>query len=224
MQLSEETAHAHASKADEALSRGDVLGPLHGVPFTVKDSFDTVGLVSTGGTKGRSGFIPCTDATVVSRLRAAGAVLLGKTNTSELTLSYETDNLIYGRTNNPYDLSRSSGGSSGGPASIVAARGSAFDIGSDYGGSLRYPAHCCGIATIKPTSGRVPRTGHILSFGDVLDSFQQGEAQSGDTMMSFTERDVSDNSFVHTIRTQEGGRVCATAKTIWKKRKNRMNA
>lgn len=173
VQLSEKTAHDQALKADEALSRGDISGPLHGVPFTIKDSFDTAGLISTGGTKGRSNFVPSRDATVVSRLRAAGAILLGKTNTSELTLTYETNNLIYGRTNNPYDLSRSPGGSSGGPAAIVAAGGSAFDIGSDYGGSLRFPSHCCGIATIKPTSGRVPRTGHILPFGGVLDSFQQ---------------------------------------------------
>jgi amidase len=173
VQLSEESAVVQASEADEALSIGDLSGPLHGVPFTVKDSFDTAGLISTGGTKGRSNYVPATDATIVSRLRAAGAILLGKTNTSELTLTYGTDNLIYGRTNNPYDLSRSPGGSSGGPAAIVAACGSAFDIGSDYGGSLRFPSHCCGIATIKPTSGRVPRTGHILPFGGVLDSFQQ---------------------------------------------------
>ncbi|MDD2390455.1 MAG: amidase [Desulfobacterales bacterium] len=173
VQLSEEAARDQASKADEALSRGDISGPLHGVPFTIKDSFDTAGLISTGGTRGRSNFVPSRDATIVSRLRAAGAILLGKTNTSELTLTYETDNLIYGQTNNPYDLSRSPGGSSGGPAAIVAACGSAFDIGSDYGGSLRFPAHCCGIATIKPTSGRVPRTGHIFPFGGVLDFFQQ---------------------------------------------------
>ncbi|MBW2544110.1 MAG: amidase [Deltaproteobacteria bacterium] len=173
VQLSEGAAHYQAHKADEALSRGDISGALHGVPFTIKDSFDTAGLISTGGTRGRSNFIPSKDATVVSRLRSAGAILLGKTNTSELTLSYETNNLIYGQTNNPYDLSRSPGGSSGGPAAIVAACGSAFDIGSDYGGSLRFPSHCCGIATIKPTSGRVPRTGHILPFGGVLDSFQQ---------------------------------------------------
>lgn len=173
VQLSEKTAHDQALKADKALANGDISGPLHGVPFTIKDSFDTAGLISTGGTKGRSNHVPSRDATIVSRLRAAGAILLGKTNTSELTLSYETKNLIYGQTNNPYDLSRSPGGSSGGAAAIVAVGGSAFDIGSDYGGSLRFPAHCCGIATIKPTSGRVPRTGHILPFGGVLDSFQQ---------------------------------------------------
>lgn len=173
VQLIEDTARSQAVKADEALARGDRWGPLHGVPMTIKDSFDTADVVTTGGTKGRVGFVPHEDASVVSRLKIAGAILLGKTNTSELTLTYEADNLIYGRTNNPYDLSRTSGGSSGGAAAIVAAGGSAFDIGSDYGGSLRYPSHCCGISTIKPTSGRVPRTGHILPFGGVLDKFQQ---------------------------------------------------
>ncbi len=173
VQLSEETARAQALEADEALALGNILGPLHGVPMTLKDSFDTAGIISTGGTKGRSTFVPIQNATIMNRLRAAGAILLGKTNTSELTLTYETGNLIYGQTNNPYDSSRTPGGSSGGPAAIVAAGGSAFDIGSDFGGSLRFPAHCCGIATIKPTSGRVPRTGHILPFGGVLDSFQQ---------------------------------------------------
>jgi len=102
---------------------------------------------------------------VVARLRAAGAILLGKTNTPELTLGGETDNLIYGRTNNPYDLSRTPGGSSGGAAAIVAAGGAPFDIGSDTAASIRWPAHCCGIAGIKPTAGRVPRTGHIIPFG-----------------------------------------------------------
>ena len=173
VQASFENAGTEAAAADEALANGNILGPLHGVPMTIKDSFDTAGVISTGGTMGRSAFVPEHDATVVARLRAAGAILLGKTNTPEFTLSYDTDNLIYGKTNNPYDLSRSPGGSSGGAAAIVAAGGAPFDIGSDYGGSLRYPSHCCGVATIKPTSGRVPRTGHILPFGGILDSFQQ---------------------------------------------------
>lgn len=173
VQLSPETASKQALKADEALAHGEIQGPLHGVPITLKDSFDSAGLISTGGTLGRKAYVPSQDATVLRRLRAAGAILLGKTNTPELTLSYETDNLIYGQTHNPYKLGFSPGGSSGGAAAIVAAGGSAFDIGSDYGGSLRYPAHCCGITTIKPTSGRVPRTGHILPFGGVLDAFQQ---------------------------------------------------
>lgn len=173
VQLAAETACEQAVKADEALARGDLQGPLHGVPITLKDSFDSAGLVSTGGTLGRKAFVPSRDATVLKRLRAAGAILLGKTNTPELTLSYETDNLIYGKTYNPHRPGFSPGGSSGGGAAIVAAGGSALDIGSDYGGSLRYPAHCCGITTIKPTSGRVPRTGHILPFGGPLDAFQQ---------------------------------------------------
>ena len=168
-----EGALARARKADAALARGEVEGPLHGVPMTIKDSLDTAGVVTTGGTKGRAAFVPKADATVVARLRGAGAILLGKTNTPELTLSFETNNLIYGRTSNPYDLSRTPGGSSGGAAATIAAGGSPFDIGSDYGGSIRLPAHFCGIAGIKPSAGRVPRTGHIYPFGGLLDSFQQ---------------------------------------------------
>ena len=173
VELCEESARKEARRADRQLSQGITLGPLHGVPMTLKDSFDAEGIPSTGGTLGRKDFKPPKDATVLSRLRKSGAILLGKTNTPEFTLMYETHNLVYGRTNNPYDLSRSPGGSSGGAAAMVASQGSPFDIGSDYGGSLRYPSHCCGITTIKPTSGRVPRTGHILPFGGVLDSFQQ---------------------------------------------------
>jgi amidase len=164
VQVAADGARDQARKADAALARGEVSGPLHGVPLTIKDSLDTAGVISTGGTQGRQTYVPAQDATVVARLRAAGAILLGKTNTPELTLSVETDNLIYGRTNNPYDLSRTPGGSSGGAAAIVAAGGSPLDFGSDTGGSIRQPAHFCGIAGIKPTSGRVPRTGHIISF------------------------------------------------------------
>lgn len=164
VQLVEERALAEAKEADEVLAKGESKGPLHGVPITIKDSLDTEGIVSTGGTTGRSSFVPGRDATVVARLRSAGAILLGKTNTPELTLDGETDNLIYGRTNNPYDLARSPGGSSGGAAAIISAAGSPLDIGSDTGGSIRGPAHDCGIAGIKPTSGRVPRTGHIVPY------------------------------------------------------------
>ena len=147
---------------------------MHGVPITIKDSFDTEGVVSTGGTLGRRDHIPLQDAPVVARLRAAGAVLLGKTNTPELTLSGETHNLIYGRTRNPFDLERSPGGSSGGSAAIVATGGAALELVSDTGGSIREPAHLCGITGIKPTSGRTPRSGHIVDFtGGVLDSLTQ---------------------------------------------------
>ncbi len=162
-----------ARDADARLSRGEVTGPLHGVPMTIKDSLDTAGIVTTYGTKGRRTFVPPKDATVVARLKSAGAILMGKTNTPEFTLSYETGNKLFGVTNNPYDLTRTPGGSSGGASAILAAGGSPFDIGSDYGGSIRLPAHCTGIAGIKPTSGRVPRTGHGFPFGGLLDAFQQ---------------------------------------------------
>jgi amidase len=173
VQMDAEGALAQARQADKELAQGNILGPLHGVPMTIKDNLDTAGMISTGGTKGRSSFVPEQDATVVSRLRDAGAILLGKTNTPELTLAYETDNLVYGRTNNPYDLSRTCGGSSGGAASIIAVGGTAFDIGSDTGGSIRLPSHFCGTAGIRPTSGRVPRTGHILPPGGLFDSLTQ---------------------------------------------------
>lgn len=134
-----ERALAQASQADRAISRGGKIGPLHGVPMTIKDAFDTAGVITTAGTKGREKYIPSTDATVVRRLRESGAILLGKTNTPEITLAVETDKLVYGRTSNPYDLSKSAGGSSGGAVAIVAAGGSPFDIGSDSGGSIRIP-------------------------------------------------------------------------------------
>ena len=164
VQLRAEAALEEARAADASLARGDCRGPLHGVPMTLKDSIDTAGVITTAGTKGRSRFVPDRDATVVTRLRRAGAILLGKTNTPELTLGAETDNLVYGRTNNPYDVERIPGGSSGGAAAIVAACGSAFDLGSDTGGSIRQPAHYCGIVGLKPTTGRVPATGHIISY------------------------------------------------------------
>lgn len=173
VQLRADEARADARRADEALARGESWGPLHGVPMTIKDSLDTADLISTGGTLGRANFTPERDASVVRRARDAGAILLGKTNTPELTLSYETNNLVYGRTNSPWDQERTPGGSSGGAGAILACGGAAFDIGSDYGGSIRLPAHFNGIAGIKPTHGRVPRTGHIFPFGGTHDSFQQ---------------------------------------------------
>ncbi len=176
VQLAAERARAEAADADAALARGESKGVLHGVPFTLKDSIDTEGVITTGGTLGRSEYVPEQDATVAARLRAAGGILLGKTNTPELTLAGETNNLVYGQTNNPFDVSRTTGGSSGGAGAIVCCGGAAFDIGSDTGGSVRYPAHFCGIAGIKPNSGRVPRTGHIVphSMGAVDSLTQNG--------------------------------------------------
>jgi amidase len=162
-----------ARAADERLARGDLDGPLHGVPFTIKDSNDTAGLVTTAGTIGWRDRVPDADGTVVARLKAAGAILLGKTNTPEFTWSDETDNDVYGRTSNPYDLERTPGGSSGGSAAIVAAGGAPFDIGSDTGDSIRQPAHVCGIAGLKPTQGRVPRTGHWPGFEGIVAGLTQ---------------------------------------------------
>ncbi len=165
VQVAADRALEEAGNCDREASAGRFRGPLHGVPISLKDSIDTAGIVTTGGTGGRRGFVPARDATVASRLGGAGAVLLAKTNTPELTMGGETVNTIYGRTCNPYDPARSPGGSSGGSAALVASAGSYLELGSDTGGSIREPAHFCGVAGIKPTSGRVPRTGHIIPWG-----------------------------------------------------------
>ena len=160
-----ERAREEAIMADKALATGKTLGPLHGVPITIKDSFDTEGIVSTASTEGRRQFVPSEDATAVARLRAAGAILLGKTNTPEITIGAATESPLFGRTNNPYDQAYTPSGSSGGAAAILAAGGSALEMGSDTGGSIREPAHVCGIVGLKPTAGLVPRTGHGLPPG-----------------------------------------------------------
>jgi len=161
VQLTADSARKEADEADAALARGENKGPLHGVPITIKDTLETNGVICTGGTKGRANYVPKADATAVARLRAAGGIVLGKTNVPELAGAIESDNLVYGRTNNPYDLARTPGGSSGGEAAIVAACGSPLGLGTDAGGSIRIPAHFCGLAAIKPTSGRVPKTGQF---------------------------------------------------------------
>jgi len=162
-----------ARAADALVARDELRGPLHGVPCTIKDSLDTAGLGTSVGTLGWRDRVPDRDATVVARLKAAGAIVLGKTNTPEFTWSDETENLVIGPSNNPYDLTRTPGGSSGGAAAIVAAGGSPFDIGSDTGDSIRQPAHVCGIVGLKPTSGRVPRTGHTPSYRGLLEALTQ---------------------------------------------------
>ena len=179
VQFCRERAYQEADAADAALASGKILGPLHGVPMTIKDSWDTAGVISTGGTMGRANFVPEKDGTPIARLRAAGAILLGKSNTPELTLRGTgaigpgtTFNYVYGMTRNPYDVTRSVAGSTGGGAAIVAAGGSAFDFGSDFGGSMRLPSHVNGVVGIKPTSGRVSRIGHIVGFGGIFDAFQ----------------------------------------------------
>jgi Asp-tRNA(Asn)/Glu-tRNA(Gln) amidotransferase A subunit family amidase len=136
------------------------LGPLHGIPVSVKSSFEVSGMRCESGTRLRAGYVPAQDAPLVARLRAAGAIVLGVTNTPELLMAWETDNLLYGRTNNPWDLERTPGGSSGGEAAAIAAGMSAGGVGSDGGGSIRVPAHFSGICGLKPTPGRIPASGH----------------------------------------------------------------
>jgi amidase len=154
-------AIARAKEADAHLARGKVLGPLHGVPVTVKDCLMTRGLRTANGSLLLRDHVRDIDAMVVIRLTRAGAIIIGKTNMPELGLGYETDNLLDGRTNNPYDLSRTPGGSSGGEAAAIAATASSLGLGSDWGGGIRLPAHFCGIAGLKPTSGRVPIGDHL---------------------------------------------------------------
>jgi len=144
----------------ELMSSGE-LGPLHGLPLTVKDTIDTKGLRTTSGSRLFVNHVPERDATVVARLKAAGAIILGKTNTPEMAIPYETDNPVFGRTNNPHDLNRTPGGSSGGEAAAIAACLSPAGIGSDLSGSIRVPAHFCGVAGLKPTTGQVSMAGHV---------------------------------------------------------------
>lgn len=165
VQLAPERAIYEAQAADEAIASGLEIGPLHGVPITLKDSIDTAGIVTTWGTTGRRNTVPAQDATIVTRLRSAGAIVIGKTNTPEFTLGGAMDNDVYGPTRHPWDQHLCPGFSSGGSAAIIAAGGSPLDFGTDTGGSIREPAHFCGIAGIKPTAGRVPRTGHAVPFG-----------------------------------------------------------
>ena len=159
--LDEAGARRRAQDADAALARGDLWGPLHGVPMTIKDALETAGLRTTGGHPPLKDYVPARDAPAVARLRHAGAILLGKTNVPPLSADYRADNPIFGRTNNPWNVERTPGGSTGGGAAAVAAGLAAFDVGSDLAGSVRTPAHFCGLFALKPTEGRVPNTGHI---------------------------------------------------------------
>jgi len=161
VQVDADTALRQARVAEHSVTQGQSLGPLHGVPLSIKSSIDVGGgLRCEAGTKLRAGCVPSPDAPLVARLRKAGAIILGVTNTPELLMAWETDNLLYGRTNNPWDLSRTPGGSSGGEAAAIASGCSAGGVGSDGGGSIRVPAHFSGICGLKPTPGRIPATGH----------------------------------------------------------------
>jgi amidase len=165
--LDGDRALAAAREADASLARGEATGVLHGVPFTVKDNISAAGIEMTIGVAERVGVVPDEDATAVARMKAAGAILLGKTNCPPYGGGIETDNEVNGRTNNPFDLARTPGGSSGGEAAIIAAGGSPCGLGTDSGASARLPAHFCGLAAIKPTAGRVPVTGVIDDLGQI---------------------------------------------------------
>jgi amidase len=159
--LDGERARTRAKEADEALARGENWGVLHGVPITIKDLLETAGLTTTAGYSPLKDYIPTENATTVERLVAAGAIILGKTNTPQFGGDYQTNNSIFGQTNNPWNLDYTVGGSSGGSAGAIAAGFSPLDIGSDIGGSIRLPAHFCGVYGFMPTDRRVPTTGHI---------------------------------------------------------------
>ncbi len=152
-----------ARTAEKAVMKGEGIGPMHGVPVSIKSCIDVAGLKCEAGSRLRLGNVPKKDAVLVQRLKAAGAIVLGVTNTPEFLMAWETDNLIYGRTNNPWDTTRTAGGSSGGESAAIAACMSACGVGSDGGGSVRVPAHYTGICALKPTPGRIPATGHFPS-------------------------------------------------------------
>lgn len=167
--LSAENALQQARLADEKLAKNQAIGSLHGVPITIKDCCKVKDFVITKGSMGFH-FLPTEDATVVARLKTAGALVVGISNVPEFNIAYETDNDRYGRTLNPYDLTRTPGGSSGGEAAIIAAGGSAFGLGTDAAGSIRQPAHNTGIASLKPTHGLLPNTGKLPYDGGPLSS------------------------------------------------------
>ncbi len=156
-----EAAGKRARACDESLARGKRIGPLHGLPMTIKDSFEVVGMPTTSGARELVDYRPTTNAVAVQRLVDAGAVVFGKTNLPRFATGFESFNDVHGTTNNPWDATRTCGGSSGGPAAAVAAGLTGLDIGSDIGGSVRVPAHFCGLYAHKPSYGMVPVRGHI---------------------------------------------------------------
>jgi Asp-tRNA(Asn)/Glu-tRNA(Gln) amidotransferase A subunit family amidase len=159
--LDEERAMRDAALADKAVEIRASVGLLHGVPLTIKSSIDVAGLLCETGTRLRQGYVASSDAPLVSRLRSAGAIILGNTTVPECLMAWETHSALYGFTNSPWDPERTPGGSSGGEAAAIASCCSAGGIGSDGGGSIRVPAHFSGICGLKPTPGRIPATGHF---------------------------------------------------------------
>jgi amidase len=149
-------ARAGAAAADRALAAGEALGPLHGVPFTVKQNIDQVGCSTNWGLPALAEAVPPMDSPVVERMRGAGGIPIARTNCPDMALRVHTDSSLYGLTRNPWDLSRTAGGSSGGEGAALAVGMTPIGLGNDIGGSLRNPATCCGIASLKPSHGRVP--------------------------------------------------------------------
>src|SRR6266581_3390894 len=157
--LDAEHAQKRARAADAALARGELWGPLHGVPFTLKDAHSTAGMRTTTGFPPLADYVPQEDSTVTACLKAAGGILIGKTNVAMMLADYQSNNPIFGRTKNPWNIERTPGGSSGGAAAALAAGMTPFDIGTDLSASIRIPAHFCGVCGLKPTEQRVPLTG-----------------------------------------------------------------
>jgi len=159
--LDTEQARERAREADAALARGEIWGPLHGVPFTLKDAHSTAGMRTTTGFPPFADQVPQEDSTVTARLKTAGGVLIGKTNVATMLADFQTNNPIFGRTNNPWNVERTPGGSSGGAAAALSSGMTPFEIGTDLSGSIRIPAHCCGLFGLKPTEHRVSLVGLI---------------------------------------------------------------
>ena len=159
--LDADRAHDAAEAADDALVRGDDLGPLHGLPMTIKDAIITEGIRSTGGAVELADFVPTADAPAVARLKAAGAIVFGKTNLPRWCGDAQTTNDLFGPTNNPWSFAHVPGGSSGGSAAALAAGLTGAELGTDIGGSVRAPAHCCGVYALKPSYGVVPNLGYL---------------------------------------------------------------
>jgi amidase len=163
--LDRERAYAAADRADAAAVRGEWLGPLHGLPITIKDAIEVAGVRSTGGATELVDYVPTVDAPSVARLKGAGAIVFGKTNVPRWSGDVQTFNNVFGATNNPWSLDRVPGGSSGGPAVAVACGFTAFELGTDIGGSIRVPAHCCGIFGLKPSYGVISQRGYLDHVG-----------------------------------------------------------
>jgi amidase len=163
--LDVDRARAAAARADDSIARGEPIGPLHGLPITIKDALETEGIRSTGGAVELTDHVPTVDAIAVARVKAAGAIVFGKTNVPRWSGDLQTYNEIFGTTNNPWSLDRTPGGSSGGAATSVASGFTSFEIGTDIGGSVRIPSHCCGVFGLKPSFGVVPQRGYLDHVG-----------------------------------------------------------